>query len=98
MPLKVKPLRSKKYLQAVRELPCCICWQDSVAHHIVGHGYSKMGGKAGDDMTMPLCHTHHMELHSKGYYEFEEKYGMTQLEMIELTQQKLSELLKELRE
>jgi hypothetical protein len=34
-----------------------------VAHHIIGVGQGKMGGKAGDNESMPLCYGCHVNIH-----------------------------------
>ena len=63
---KPKPIRweSEKYLAFVRKLPCRVCSKTAgVAHHLIGHGEGKMGGKASDMFTFPLCHDHHQRLH-----------------------------------
>ncbi|MEF1310684.1 DUF968 domain-containing protein [Vibrio mytili] len=63
---KPKPIRweSEKYLSFVRKLPCRVCGKTAgVAHHLIGHGEGKVGSKASDIFTIPLCHDHHQELH-----------------------------------
>ncbi|WP_153448746.1 DUF968 domain-containing protein [Vibrio algicola] len=61
--------RSEKYLKFVRSLPCCATGRhgtDSdpvVAHHLIGHGEGKMGGKAHDLFTMPMLASVHQEFH-----------------------------------
>jgi Protein of unknown function (DUF968) len=57
---KVKPIRDKKYLDFIRSLPCLICGAaGSEAHHEAREGHGTMGGKPGDDRTIPLCVNHH---------------------------------------
>jgi len=61
-----KPCRwqSKKYIEWVRTLPCSICGQPAEVHHIKGTGHmSGAGLKSPDWATMPLCHSHHAEMH-----------------------------------
>ncbi|ELA8260023.1 DUF968 domain-containing protein [Vibrio alginolyticus] len=63
---KPKPIRweSEKYLSFVRKLPCRVCGKTAgISHHLIGHGEGKMGSKASDLFTIPLCHGHHQELH-----------------------------------
>tara|TARA_Y100000588_G_scaffold329332_1_gene365439 strand:+ start:4816 stop:5787 length:972 start_codon:yes stop_codon:yes gene_type:complete len=63
---KPKPIRweSEKYLSFVRKLPCRVCGKTAgIAHHLIGHGEGKMGSKASDMFTFPLCNEHHQELH-----------------------------------
>jgi len=63
---KPKPIRweSEKYLSFVRKLPCRVCGKTAgIAHHLIGHGEGKMGSKASDMFTFPLCNEHHQQLH-----------------------------------
>lgn len=53
----------KRYLEYVASLPCCHCGMPAQAHHIIGIGAGKMGGKADHACTMPLCYTCHAEVH-----------------------------------
>ncbi|MGV3000766.1 DUF968 domain-containing protein [Vibrio sp. E150_018] len=61
--------QSEKYLKFIRSLPCCATGRhgtDSdpvVAHHLIGHGEGKMGGKAHDLFTMPMLASVHQEFH-----------------------------------
>lgn len=61
--------RSEKYLKFVRSLPCVVTGRtgtDSdpvVAHHLIGHGEGKMGGKAHDLFVMPMLASVHQEFH-----------------------------------
>lgn len=63
-PKRQKPKASPAYLQAVRELPCCICeafgepqLSPTEAHHwIMGRGGSK---RTPDQEAVPLCNGHH---------------------------------------
>lgn len=64
-------------LDEVRQLPCCACGGDwgSEAHHIKGTKQGGMGCKVGDDLTIPLCHVCHMELHLMGHLTWESIHG-----------------------
>ena len=55
---KNKPVRDPKYLKAISGYGCVICFQDAVAHHLIGYG-GTMGGKVSDHLTLPLCNKHH---------------------------------------
>lgn len=57
-------MKSKPYLDYVRTLPCCHTGQPAEPHHIIGVGMGKMGGKASDIHTMPLCRETHVAVHS----------------------------------
>ncbi|WP_417536318.1 DUF968 domain-containing protein [Methylophaga sp.] len=80
---------SEKYLKFVRSLPCCATGRhgtDSdpvVAHHLIGHGEGKMGGKAHDLFTMPMLASVHQEFHHDPK-AWEAKFG-TQLFFVKQT-------------
>ena len=61
-------LRSKKRMQAARDLGCCICKNPVAdAHHLRTVGHRRAASlKNGDDYTIPLCRKHHDELHMFG--------------------------------
>ncbi|MEQ5350179.1 DUF968 domain-containing protein, partial [Proteus genomosp. 6] len=60
---------------------CCVCGQQADdPHHIIGHGMGGMGTKAHDLFTIPLCRTHHDELH-RDPKQWEATYG-NQLELL----------------
>lgn len=72
---KMKRWESAKYTQWVKAQPCVCCGQPSDdPHHIIGYGQGKMGSKAHDIFTLPLCRYHHNELHAN-VEEWENKYG-----------------------
>ncbi len=88
---KIKPFRSKKYLKAVSELPCCICGLTPCdPHHIKGKEYGGMALKPSDNLTMPLCHDHHTQLHAHGYKAWEMKHGH-QVDHVRRTQERLKD-------
>ena len=59
--------RSEKRLRLARGEPCLVCGiPGSSAHHLTYMQPAAMGMKVGDQYTVPLCHTHHMELHAHG--------------------------------
>lgn len=72
---KMKRWESEKYTQWVKTQPCVCCGKQSDdPHHIIGYGQGKMGGKAHDIFTIPLCRKHHNELH-QNVENWEQKYG-----------------------
>ena len=76
---KSKPTKLPAYLQWIRTQPCVICGSEIVeAHHEIGHGKGRMGGKHSDLTAFPLCPTHHQELHNHGYKTWERKHGHAQ--------------------
>lgn len=57
--------KSQKYIDYVKTLPCVICGKDSEPHHIKGIGNMSGGSlKAPDWTCQPMCHIHHIEMHS----------------------------------
>ena len=51
-------------------IPCLVCDHPDVhAHHITYAEQSGMGLKVGDNWCVPLCATHHHELHTYGLGE-----------------------------
>ncbi|WP_241966655.1 DUF968 domain-containing protein [Salmonella enterica] len=72
---------NERYTRWVKSQPCACCGkQADDPHHLIGHGQGGMGTKAHDLFVLPLCRTHHNELHADTV-AFEEKYG-SQLELI----------------
>lgn len=72
---KMKRWECEKYTQWVKTQPCVCCGKQSDdPHHIIGYGQGKMGGKAHDIFTLPLCRIHHNELH-QNVELWENKHG-----------------------
>lgn len=89
-----KRWRSKKHVQAIKELPCCICGDEATAHHIIGVGDGAMGSKAPDSHCIPLCHDHHTGrdgIHTVGVMQWESVYR-TQWEYLARTLAYLKEM------
>ena len=62
-----KRFRSRHHLRFVASQACLICGRTpSQAHHLRFSQPRAMGRKVSDEYTVPLCATHHYELHSKG--------------------------------
>jgi hypothetical protein len=61
-------MRSQKHLEKIRQHPCLICGVLTVdAHHLrIDMSLKGMGMKPGDEYAVPLCRTHHRELHDYG--------------------------------
>jgi len=73
---KRKPTRNRDYLHWVKEQPCVVCGHPvSDAHHLIGHGMGKMGGKNSDLATFSLCRLCHTALHDGGYKTWEREHG-----------------------
>jgi hypothetical protein len=76
--------RDPRHLRFVAERPCVICRTNVgvCAHHIkmanpriCKPAASNIGMKADDCYTLPLCFTHHEQLHAKGEAKFWRPYG-----------------------
>lgn len=64
---KKPKFRSKKYTNWVATLNCARCHirdETVIPHHLIGVGDGIMGGKAGDDLAVPLCFRCHQYIHS----------------------------------
>jgi ERF superfamily protein len=61
---KPRRLRDKHHRQFVATQPCLICGrQPSDAHHLRFAQPKALGRKVSDEFTVPLCRTHHREVH-----------------------------------
>lgn len=59
--------RDKAHLRFVGTHPCLVCGrQPSDAHHVQFSQPRAMGLKVSDEFTVPLCRSHHRELHQTG--------------------------------
>jgi hypothetical protein len=69
-------MKSRKHIQRVAQLPCCVCGQEPVqVHHIIGRGLRGMSQKSSDYFAIPLCPFHHDNLHRNGWREWEQMHG-----------------------
>ena len=60
-------LRDRDHLRFVSTQPCLACGRSpSDAHHLKFAQQRAMGLKVSDEFTVPLCRTHHRELHQRG--------------------------------
>jgi hypothetical protein len=59
--------RNKAHLKFVAAQPCLLCnRQPSDAHHLRFAQPIALGRKVSDEFTVPLCRTHHRQLHRSG--------------------------------
>ena len=64
---KTRRLRDKAHLRFVALQPCLICGRlPADAHHLRFAQPVALGRKVSDEFTVPLCRTHHRELHRTG--------------------------------
>jgi len=60
-------VRNKAHLKFVSQQPCLICGrQPCDAHHLRFAQARALGRKVSDEFTVPLCRTHHLEIHRFG--------------------------------
>jgi DNA recombination protein Rad52 len=59
--------RDPHHLKRVASRPCLVCGRNRAqAHHLTHLQPRAMGRKVSDEFTVPLCSTHHRELHGSG--------------------------------
>lgn len=62
-----KRLRDKDHLRYVAAQPCLICGRSpSDPHHLRFAQLQALGRKVSDEYTVPLCRTHHRQVHQSG--------------------------------
>ncbi|MBV6489585.1 MAG: hypothetical protein GHHEDOFH_03581 [Pseudorhodoplanes sp.] len=62
-----KRIRDKGHLRFVASQPCLVCGrQPSDPHHLQFAQPRTLGMKVSDEFTVPLCRTHHRQLHDTG--------------------------------
>jgi len=60
-------IRDKAHIRFVAKQPCLICGRrPSDAHHLRFTQPRALSRKVSDEFTVPLCRTHHREVHRKG--------------------------------
>src|SRR5205823_7220712 len=64
---KTLRIRDRDHLKFVTAQPCLVCARSpSDAHHLKFAQGRALGRKVSDEFTVPLCRTHHRELHVRG--------------------------------
>src|SRR5206468_11474337 len=64
---KTLRLRDRDHLKFVSAQPCLACGRSpSDAHHLKFAQGRALGRKVSDEFTVPLCRTHHRDLHGRG--------------------------------
>ena len=57
-------IRDKAHIRFVTKQPCLVCGRmPADAHHLRFAQHRALGRKVSDEFTVPLCRTHHRELH-----------------------------------
>ena len=74
----MKRIVNKLLLNSYHDEPCTVCKKEygTVAHHIKTKG---SGGHDVESNLMPLCVSHHDEVHKKGLNYFADKYYRARL-------------------
>jgi hypothetical protein len=79
--------RDEQRLDWMRQMPCIICLIkhgkqadlsncQAEPHHIPADGMGKVAKKTSDYRTIPLCRSHHNEVHWIGKHSFQAKYSV----------------------
>jgi hypothetical protein len=62
---QLKRIRCKEHLRYVASQPCTICGRAPTHAHHVRHAQPRgLGLKVSDEFTVPLCATHHQQVHT----------------------------------
>jgi hypothetical protein len=65
--IKPRRYRDKDHLRFIAAQPCTLCGrQVCEAHHLRFAQPRALSRKVSDEFTVPLCRTHHREVHSQG--------------------------------
>jgi ERF superfamily len=64
---EAKRLRDKQHLRFIAKQPCLVCGREPCdPHHLRFAQPRGLAQKVSDEFTVPLCRTHHRELHRRG--------------------------------
>src|SRR5947207_5008492 len=64
---EVRRYRDKDHIKFVASRPCLVCGRKPVdPHHLRFAQRIALGRKVSDEFTVPLCRSHHRELHRSG--------------------------------
>ena len=82
---RLEAMSDKARLDLLRHMPCIVTAnRPAEPHHLIAMGDGKMGSKADDSQTIPLCRKMHNLLHHD-VRAFEAEYG-TQQELLKKTE------------
>ena len=85
---------NRKFLNFVTTLPCAICgsgtYHDDTGEWLSDPCHVKSRGSGGKDEgnVIPMCRSHHVEQHSKGWRYMESVYGIEPLAVAEQVEEK----------
>jgi hypothetical protein len=75
-----EPRQNESHLRWVRSLPCSVkgeyCRGPVHAHHVRENTGGGTGLKPGSEWTVPLCESHHMAGHTRGWETFQAEHGV----------------------
>jgi hypothetical protein len=75
--------RDKAHLKFVASQPCLVCGRSPAdAHHLRFTQPRAMGRKVSDEFTVPLCRTHHRDVHRYG--DEQAWWGATSIDPVEV--------------
>lgn len=91
MMLKEPRVRNDRHLAFVRQLPCCVCHDNTTteAAHVrygcleSGKSYTGKATKPDDKWALPLCGKHHRDQHSMNEKEFWLMVGIDPIKLCE---------------
>jgi hypothetical protein len=94
---KTKTTRDKKYLEWISTLKCACapCRGLSVAHHCPEKGKGGVGIKTSDRRCLPLCVTHHFDVHALGKETFAKQHNLEYEILISAYNRLYEEIVKE---
>ena len=69
-------MNARKHMARVADLPCCVCgYQPVQVHHLIGRNMRGLAQRSHDVFTIPLCGSHHHDLHQYGWRTWERQHG-----------------------
>jgi hypothetical protein len=88
-------VKEKKHYNKIAELGCCLClYLSHEATPCEIHHIRRYGGKRDNSPVIGLCPEHHRGntgVHGMGRKAFESHYGISEAELLELTNKLLTE-------
>ena len=71
-------IEDPEYHKWIWTLRCTVesCQKPGEPHHVNEKGKGSMGSKTDDTREIPLCHSHHVEIHQAGRDTFASRYNL----------------------